>query len=263
MTPEIMLDVPEAKADALIADYAMLGAKATKERQANGLYTVTALFDTAAAMVPLAMASVAEAGPSVSGPITEALPRPMPASTFAAMADEYRRCFDLCRIRPEHAAEIRVRVARLMDNANRYKPVAADTQVPWYFIAIVHMMESNANFATHLHNGDPLSARTVRVPAGRPVQGKPPFTWEESAFDALKFEGMTGLSDWNTATMLYRWEKFNGMGNRAHGIFSPYLWSYSNLYEKGRFVADHVFDPNSVSKQCGAGVLLKAMQDLL
>lgn len=262
MTPEIMFDVPADKLAGMIADYKVLGATATGTLQPNGLYTVTAHFNAPAFLAPLAMLSVAEAGPTVDALVQEALPKPLPAGPFTTLAEEYRHCFDLCRIRPEHAAEIKMRVTRLMNNAGRYKPVAADTGIPWYFIAIVHMMESNANFATHLHNGDPLTARTVQVPAGRPKTGMPPFTWEESAFDALTFEGMTGLSDWNTATMLYRWEKFNGMGYRAHGIFSPYVWSYSNLYEKGRFVKDHVFDPESVSKQCGAAVLLKAMQDL-
>jgi lysozyme family protein len=218
---------------------------------------------TPAPGVPLAMTSDAEAGPFAAEPLIEALPRPMRAAPFAAIAPEYRQCFDLCRIRPAHLADVRQRVTRLMDNASRYRPVAADTGIPWYFIGILHMLESNASFSTHLHNGDPLRARTTHVPRGRPVVGNPPFTWEASAFDALDYDGLVGLDDWNTATMLYRWERFNGMGYRAHGVFSPYLWSFSNLYDKGRFVADHLFDPDSVSKQCGAGVLLKALQDVL
>jgi lysozyme family protein len=40
---------------------------------------------------------------------------------------------------------------------------------------------------------------------------------------------------------------------------TPYLWSFSSLYEKGKFVADGVFDPAAVSKQCGAAVMLKAV----
>ncbi len=125
------------------------------------------------------------------------------------------------------------------------------------------MLESNTNFATHLHNGDPLSARTSHMPRGRPAAGNPPFNWEDSALDALTLEGFVGLGDWNVATMLYRWESFNGFGYRAKNIWSPYVWSYSTLYEKGRFVEDHRFDPDSVSQQCGAGVLLKALQTVV
>jgi lysozyme family protein len=50
------------------------------------------------------------------------------------------------------------------------------------------------------------------------------------------------------------------MGYRRRGIMpTPYLWSYSNLYEKGKFVADGHFDPESVSKQCGTALMLKAV----
>lgn len=39
-----------------------------------------------------------------------------------------------------------------------------------------------------------------------------------------------------------------------------FLWSFSTIYEKGKFVADGKFDANAVSKQCGAALLLKVMQ---
>jgi len=59
--------------------------------------------------------------------------------------------------------------------------------------------------------------------------------------------------------MLYRCERYNGMGYRSRGIHSPYLWSYSNLYQKGRFTGDHVFDPDNISSQCGAAILLQRL----
>jgi lysozyme family protein len=31
------------------------------------------------------------------------------------------------------------------------------------------------------------------------------------------------------------------------------------VYEKGKFVMDGKFDPNAVSKQCGAALMLKAV----
>jgi lysozyme family protein len=56
-------------------------------------------------------------------------------------------------------------------------------------------------------------------------------------------------------------ERFNGFGYRRHdiNIHSPYLWSFSNHYTKGKFVADNTFSATAVSKQCGAAVLLKRM----
>ena len=52
-------------------------------------------------------------------------------------------------------------------------------------LGIIHSLEAEFNFNTHLHNGDPLSAQTVHVPRGRPPTGNPPFQWLDSAIDAL------------------------------------------------------------------------------
>jgi len=261
-TQEIIRDVPPAQVAKLTADFQSVGATVSKFSQADGQFTIVAVFADAAPLAPLAMETEAEAASVPATPLHEAIPVPTLSKKFSELAAEYRQCFDICRIRHEHDSEIKGRVQRLLDNAPRYRALGKDTGVPWEFIGIVHMLEANTNFASHLHNGDPLSAVTVHVPKGRPTAGHPPFSWEESAFDALKFEGFIGLDDWNTATMLFRFERFNGFGYRAKGIWSPYLWSYSNLYEKGRFVADHVFDPDSVSKQCGAAVLLKALRQV-
>jgi hypothetical protein len=64
-------------------------------------------------------------------------------------------------------------------------------------------------------------------------------------------------ADWSLPSVLFRWERYNGMGYRIRGLASPYLWSFSNHYEKGKFVRDGVFDPEAVSRQCGAATLLK------
>lgn len=244
------------------------GAQVTKVNNHNGTWTVTGVYpDKAAAAAhayivqpsPLATSTPEEAQPAYA-PTAETIHKPLPEEApFAELAAEYRRNYDLFKIRPGHDSEIDMRVDKLRARKDRYVALASQTSIPWQFIAVLHMMESNANFATHLHNGDPLDARTVRVPAGRPVDGHPPFSWEDSALDALRYEGFTGKTDWNTATMLYRFEKFNGMGYRAKGVYSPYLWSYTDLYAKGRYVGDHDYDPNSVSKQCGAAILLKRL----
>jgi lysozyme family protein len=110
-----------------------------------------------------------------------------------------------------------------------------------------------------LHNGDPLTARTVHVPAGRPRGGNPPFSWEESARDSLELHGLTKATNWGLGETLYRWEKSNGLGYRKHGINSPYLWACTNHYTKGKFLGDHVFDPDAVAQYCGAAAILKKL----
>jgi lysozyme family protein len=184
----------------------------------------------------------------------------MPSLTPALRA-EYQNLFATCAIRAERRAAVESLVSQLLGHKTRYQAVGDQTDVPWYIIAVIHNMESSQRFDRHLHNGDPLTARTVKVPAGRPLAGNPPFTWEDSAIDALTFDRLDVVEDWTLPGALFRLEKFNGFGSRDRGINTPYLWCFSNQYTKGKFVADHVFDPNAVSQQCGAAVLLRRMVD--
>src|ERR1035437_2255864 len=89
----------------------------------------------------------------------------------------------------------------------------------------------------------------------------PPFAWEQSAADALTIQGFANLTDWSLPVILYRLEAYNGFGYRklTPPINTPNLWSFSNQYTSGTYVADKVFDPNAVSTQCGAAVILFQM----
>jgi hypothetical protein len=124
-------------------------------------------------------------------------------------------------------------------------------------------MESSLDFRKHLHNGDPLTARTVHVPAGRPPDGEPPFTWEESAGDALRLRRIPRWDDWTVPGVLYQLEGYNGWGYRLYHphVLSPYLWSYSGHYSSGKYVADGRWSDTAVSKQCGAAVIVRRMAE--
>ena len=234
-----------------------LGALDVKKTQApDGTFTVVGMFPGS----PFATASRAEVEQPVPASEVRVPPQLQKGSSFSTLAPEYLVCYDACRPTGDRKADIDAQVARIRLGQLRYEDLAQRLGIPWRFIGIIHSLECGCRFDRHLHNGDPLTARTVRVPAGRPKTGTPPFTWEQSAEDALRMKGYVGLSDWSTASMLFRWESYNGMGYRLQGLPSPYLWSFSNLYQRGLFVDDHVFDPNAVSRQCGAAVLLKALQ---
>ena len=152
-------------------------------------------------------------------------------------------------------------VNTIADLRARYAVIEAATNVPWHVVALIHALEASLDFQSHLHNGDPLSARTVQVPAGRPVNGRPPFTWEESAIDAIRYDKLDQVESWNIERLLYVLERFNGFGYRKHHpeVKTPYLWSFSNHYTKGKYVADGTWSSEAVSKQCGAAVLLKRL----
>jgi lysozyme family protein/peptidoglycan hydrolase-like protein with peptidoglycan-binding domain len=175
------------------------------------------------------------------------------------VAGEYERLWGSCTIRPQRTASVDAIVDRLKRNRARYQAAGERAGVPWYVVGIIHNLESSGNFATHLHNGDPLSARTVHVPAGRPARGNPPFTWEESAADALALQKLNEWKDWSVPGMLYVFERYNGLGYRNRGVPSPYLWSFSSHYERGKFVADGRYSATAVSEQCGAAVVLRRL----
>jgi lysozyme family protein len=165
-----------------------------------------------------------------------------------------------CQVRSEREAEVSAIAGRLAAARPRYDAVGAPLGIPWAFIAAIHQMECSARFELHLHNGDPLKARTVHVPVGRPLAGNPPFTWEESAADALTLMKLNQVKDWSVAGTLYQLERYNGFGYRKRNIFTPYLWAGSNHYVSGKFVADGKFDPAAVSKQIGAALLLQQLR---
>lgn len=179
--------------------------------------------------------------------------------TFPQLKAEYETLWAGCQIRPERAESVAWYRTKLLQNKPRYDQVEAATGARWWFVGIVHALEASFSFQGHLHNGDPLTARTVNVPAGRPPRWNPPNDWLSSAIDAITFEGYAGQTDWTLARALYRFEGFNGYAYHSKGINSPYLWSFSNQYTKGKFVRDHVYDANAVSAQCGAAVMLKAL----
>lgn len=178
-----------------------------------------------------------------------------------ALKAEYAALFGACTVAPGHAAAVNAAVAALLRHRARYAALGNDLGIPWHVIGIIHTMECSGRFDRHLHNGDPLTARTTRVPAGRPHQGEPPFTWEQSAADALAMKKLGPGTDWSLPGTLYQFERYNGFGYRRYHpeVPSPYLWSFSNHYTRGKYVADGTWSATAVSKQCGAAVMLKEL----
>jgi lysozyme family protein len=185
------------------------------------------------------------------------------ASLTDALRAEYQRLFDTCQIRPERVAEIEAATLKIIAGKTRYAGVGKPLGVPWFVIGVLHSLEAGSSFDKHLHNGDPLSARTVQVPKGRPPTGLPPFKWEVSAVDALTLDKSTQWTDWSVPGILFKWESYNGWGYRKFHpeVLTPYLWSYTSNYTRGKYVADGTFSPTAVSKQTGAAALLRRLAE--
>jgi lysozyme family protein/peptidoglycan hydrolase-like protein with peptidoglycan-binding domain len=183
------------------------------------------------------------------------------AAATAAQRRRYELLYESCLVRPNRRASVDQLVAKITASRPRYQKVGKALGVPWYVVGIIHSLEASGDFTKHLHNGDPLTARTTHVPAGRPAAGKPPFTWEQSAIDALRLRGLDKWKDWSIPGTLFQLEGYNGFGYRDHhpNVPSPYLWSFSNHYTRGKYVADGRFSATAVSQQCGAAPLLKRL----
>lgn len=143
-------------------------------------------------------------------------------------------------------------------NKTRYEKVGKQLGIPWWFIAILHHRESSGDFRGVLHNGEHIigtGRKTKLVPAGR----GPFMSWEEAAVDALRLKGLHNIRDWTVERVCYEAERFNGFGYFFRGVPSAYLWSFSNIYLGGKYVADGVWDSSARDQQIGVMPLLKRM----
>jgi len=154
-----------------------------------------------------------------------------------------------------------------------YERVQEATGVPWYFIGLVHLMESHCNFSRQILNGEKWKGtrrkdkKTTIVPKGRgpwpdwitagieAMTGRDYITGERYEYD------FTRIKDWSIGRMLYYLERFNGMGYAdPHGVNSPYLYSGCQHGKNvGKYVGDGKYSASAVSRQVGAAVVLRQL----
>ncbi|TYL95948.1 alpha/beta fold hydrolase [Bradyrhizobium rifense] len=182
---------------------------------------------------------------------------------FQSLAADYEQNWATLEVRPMRINEVMTIAAKAIKNKSVYQKIEARTDVPWWFVALVHHREANFNFDVYLGNGQPLHQVTTLVPKGRG-----PFpSFVDGAVDALRLQQLGGKTDWGVARALFRLEALNGFGYHRRGIRSPYLYGGSHLYgppeaKAGKILADGTFDPNAIDPQIGAAVVLRALMEL-
>lgn len=179
-----------------------------------------------------------------------------------ARAAKYEEQWDVMHQRPERLGGTMVAAKRILAGKAQYKKVELALGVPWPVVGMIHERESSCKFSTHLHNGDTLQKRTTHVPAGRPKTGSPPFKWFESAIDALRMKNADAFGPWTIGATGVFLEDYNGPGYFNRGIPSPYVLAGSDLYTKGKYVADGKFNKNFVDPQPGCFPLLQCLVQL-
>ncbi len=178
--------------------------------------------------------------------------------TYENVKRGYANLWAKAELRPEKKALALGVAKKLLKAKSRYQLVAAKIGCPWWFVAVAHNLEGGSDFGTYLGNGQSLRQVTTIKPKGR----GPFATFEAGAIDALKLKGLDQIKSWEIPRCLYEWERFNGFGYVGKGINSPYVWSFTNLYTKGKYYEDGKYSPTLVSQQCGAAAVLLALIDL-
>lgn len=154
---------------------------------------------------------------------------------------------------------------RLIFSRQRYQEISDKTKVPWWIIGVIHVRESGQNWNCSLAQGDPWNEISIHDPKGR----GPFSSWSDAAVDALENCSPYAAKwiDWSAGGALTLLEKYNGLGY-AMGPFSrsansyyppqasPYVWSGTNQYQKGKYITDGNFDPDAVDKQTGCAAII-------
>ena len=149
---------------------------------------------------------------------------------------------------------------RLVGAKARYLGIQKRTGVPWFIVAVIHEREASQNWDRSIAQGDPWRSESVHVPKGRgPFQ-----SWEEAAFDALQncAPYAAKWKDWSAGGAMTLLEEYNGLGYANRGVPDPYIWSGTDQYVRGKYVADHIYDPNEIDHQLGCAGLLLAMRKI-
>lgn len=148
-------------------------------------------------------------------------------------------------------------------NKARYEAVSQKTGYPPELVAALHWREHSGGFDGMMSNGAPLNKKSTIVPYDGPYA-----SWEESAVAALNNPSRqatwkaNGLDkDPNDLAALASFaEQWNGLGYYKKGVPSPYIYSGTDVYSKGKYTGDGVYDPDKVDKQIGVVPMLVSLR---
>ena len=174
------------------------------------------------------------------------------AFTFDELEGEYKAALSSMKlIKPVQAKLV---AERLLKNRDRFLNLHKACGVPALWTMAVFEREG-PNFEDYLGNGDPLKEKTLHVPRGR----GPFASWEDGAADALHLDEVTTCAEWRWEAACWEWERWNGFGPRMHDRPSGYLWSGTDHYHGGKYVADGVWSRKAWDQQLGTVIIAKAI----
>ena len=177
----------------------------------------------------------------------------MPA--YSTTANGYNALWNKATLQADDLGRLATTRTTILKNMGRYSTVAnrIGHRQLWPLIGAIHWRESSGNFNTQLAQGDPLNRVSTHVPKGL----GPYSSWEAAAEDILRIKGWDKIADWPIGRQLYEAERYNGFGYFSRGVNSPYVWAATSLQQRGKYVADGVFDLNAWDSQLGVAAILK------
>ena len=156
-----------------------------------------------------------------------------------------------------HDDDVSAIVDRILDNMERYVGVVRGTNVPAGWVYLAHAMEASCDFTKQIFNGAKFGKP---VAAGASIYG-PWTSWEDSVRDAISYGKLSLIKNWDFETLFGELEEWNGWGYAYKGKNSPYICSgLESGRGVGKFVADGKYDPNAVSQQPGAMLILHMLR---
>jgi lysozyme family protein len=175
---------------------------------------------------------------------------------FNTLKPEYEQLLSISTINEaRHAGCVRD-AQRILDLKGQYLEVNAQTGIPAVWMMAVGEREAgNLIMQRYFGNGQSLKRATTEVPRG---QG--PFdSWVAGTLSALRLLKIDRVKDWTWPLMLYEGEAWNGFGPRIHGLHTGYLWAGTNIYSRGKYVSDGVWNPDAIDSQLGTVALMKTL----
>ena len=214
---------------------------------------------------------------------------------FSTLSPEYAALLAAMRIDPGRERELAARAAAVLELAQRHSDewaeVEGKTGVPRLWGLASFERESGSDYSRSPAQGDRWDKVSVDVPRGL----GPYRCWGDACVAAYRIDrldevagsagtGTVGVSPaigvpigtalrsgtaaagetpalpgWTWARACYEGELFNGFGPRAHGRQTGYLWSWTNIYTGGKYVADGKWDPDVIDAQCGMVPMMAAL----
>ena len=176
-------------------------------------------------------------------------------TTYSAVWPTYSRQWDQMVIDQSRLSEFSILARYALDHKVAYQEIENATGVPWAMVAVIHRREGDGDFGTYLGNGQPLNIITTIVPRGRG-----PFnTFIAGAIDALRVDSLVSVKDWRLEKQLYYLTGFNGWGYWPKP--SPYIWGGSSIQTRGKYIADHVYNPLAWDSQPGCAPMLATISN--